>query len=138
MESLRTRVMLMLQKSVWRVIGLALLTAVFCSFAVFAQQQSLGTLRGQVSDEFGGLIVGANVTVADASGVERAATTDDAGRYALTGLAPGRYTLRVVAAGFAEYENTEIEVAAGRTEPFNIALSVTIEQVEVTVAPEAD
>lgn len=128
----------MLQKSVWRVIGLALLTTVLCSHGVIAQQQSLGTLRGQVSDEFGGLIVGANVTVADASGVERAATTDDEGRYALAGLAPGRYTLRVVAAGFAEYENTEVEIAAGRTEPFNIALSITIEQVEVTVAPEAD
>ncbi|HEX8775327.1 MAG TPA: TonB-dependent receptor [Pyrinomonadaceae bacterium] len=128
----------MLQKSVWRVAGLLLLTAIFCSQGVLAQQQSLGTLRGQVSDEFGGLIVGASVTAADASGVERAATTDNEGRYALTGLAPGRYTLRVVAAGFAEYENTEVEVAAGRTEPFNVALSVTIEQVEVTVAPEAD
>ncbi|HEY6190378.1 MAG TPA: carboxypeptidase regulatory-like domain-containing protein [Pyrinomonadaceae bacterium] len=128
----------MLQKSVWRFIGLALLAAIFSSQGVYAQQQSLGTLRGQVSDEFGGLIVGANVTVADASGVERAATTDNEGRYAFTGLAPGRYTLRAQAPGFAAFENTEVEVSAGRTEPFNIALSVTIEQVEVTVAPEAD
>ncbi|HEX8140419.1 MAG TPA: carboxypeptidase regulatory-like domain-containing protein [Pyrinomonadaceae bacterium] len=116
---------------------LLLVSAIFCSSAAFGQQQSSGTLRGQVADEFGGLIVGATVTVTDASGVERTTTTDDEGRYAFTGLAPGRYTLRATSEGFAAFENTA-EVTAGRTEPLNLTLSVAIEQVEVTVAPEPE
>ena len=37
------------------------------SLTVFAQQQP-GSLRGQIADEFGGLIVGATVTLIDATG----------------------------------------------------------------------
>ncbi|HEV2915157.1 MAG TPA: carboxypeptidase-like regulatory domain-containing protein [Pyrinomonadaceae bacterium] len=131
--------MLMLQKSVWRVVclGLALLPALLFPSGAFGQQQSLGTLRGQVADEFGGLIVGATVTAADTSGVERTATTDDEGHYVFSGLPPGRYTVRASAPGFAPFEQADTEVRAGRTEPLNITLSVTIEQVEVTVEPEA-
>jgi hypothetical protein len=93
-------------------------------------------LRGQVADEFGGLIVGATVTAADASGVERTATTGDDGHYTFSGLPPGRYTVRATAPGFGVFENTEVEVTAGQTEPLNITVPVTLEQVEVTVAPE--
>ncbi len=99
-------------------------------------QQSQGTLRGQVTDELGGVVVGATVTATDAAGVERSATTDDEGLYAFTALPPGRYTIRVLQAGFAPFENTAVEVAAGRTEPLNIVLSVALEQEEVTVTAE--
>ncbi|HWS53989.1 MAG TPA: carboxypeptidase regulatory-like domain-containing protein, partial [Pyrinomonadaceae bacterium] len=112
-------------------LALVLLSAV-CGVA----QQSQGTLRGQVTDELGGLVVGANVTATDASGVERTATTDDEGRYAFSSLAPGRYTVRVVAPSFALYENAGVEVTAGRTDPLDIVLSVAIELEEVTVTAE--
>jgi len=108
----------------------------FCSLTLAAQQQSLGTLRGTVADQLGGVIVGATVTVTDASGVARDATTDEQGRYAVSGLAPGRYTMRVAAPGFADYENAEVDVAAGRTEPLNISMSVAIEQETVTITAE--
>ncbi len=101
-----------------------------------AAQQSQGTLRGQVTDELGGVVVGATVTATDAAGVERSATTDDEGLYAFSALPPGRYTIRVLQAGFAPFENTAVEVAAGRTEPLNIVLSVALEQEEVTVTAE--
>ena len=42
-------------------------------------QQSLGTLRGNVKDELGGVIIGAAVTASDAAGVEKTATTDEQG-----------------------------------------------------------
>src|SRR2546423_1153124 len=64
-------------------------------------QQSLGTLRGQVADELGGVIIGANVVATDAAGVEKSATTDEQGRYVFSALAPGRYTVRVNQQGFA-------------------------------------
>jgi len=68
---------------------------------VSAQQSATGTLRGQISDEFGGVIVGANVTVVDAEGKQKAATTDSDGNFAVAALAPGKYIVRVIAVGFA-------------------------------------
>src|SRR5688572_8396108 len=100
-------------------------------------QQSLGTLRGNVKDELGGVIIGAVVTVSDSAGVEKTATTDEQGAYAFSALAPGRYTVRIAQEGFASYENLAVEVQAGRTDPLDIILTVAIEQEEVTVTAEA-
>ncbi|MGH9902275.1 MAG: carboxypeptidase-like regulatory domain-containing protein, partial [Pyrinomonadaceae bacterium] len=94
-------------------------------------------MRGQVTDDLGGVIIGATVTAADASGVEKTATTDDGGNYAFSSLAPGRYAVRVNAPGFSLYENPEVDVAAGRSEPLNVTLGVALEQEVVTVTDEA-
>ncbi|MBC7932870.1 MAG: carboxypeptidase regulatory-like domain-containing protein, partial [Rubrivivax sp.] len=119
-----------------RALALAVTVLFFCFGAVWAQQ-SQGTLRGQVSDELGGVIIGAIVTATDAAGVEKTATSDEEGRYAFSSLPPGRYAVRVGQAGFSPYENAGVEVTAGRTEPLNIVLTVAIEQEEVTVTAEA-
>ncbi len=95
-------------------------------------------MRGQVADALGGVVVGATVTAADAAGVERTATTDEEGRYAFPSLAPGRYAVRVAAPGFTLYENLEVEVTAGRTEPLDVVLTVAIEEEVVTVTAESD
>ena len=116
--------------------ALTLAFVLLCAAPGFAQQ-SQGTLRGQVADELGGLVVGASVTATDASGVERTVTTDEEGRYVFSALAPGRYTVRVVAPSFALYEQAEVEVTAGRTDPLDIILTVSIEEEEVTVTAEA-
>src|SRR5687768_3447461 len=113
------------------------LLAVLLFAAGATAQQSSGTLRGKVADEFGGLIVGATVTVADASGVQKTATTDAEGNFAFSSLPPGRYTLTVVAPGFAVYENSEVELAAGANVQSDITLTVAIEQTEVTVEAES-
>src|ERR671913_169443 len=105
----------------------ALLLVLVGASAVFAQQ-SQATLRGQVADALGGVVVGAVVTAADAAGVERTATTDEEGRYVFASLAPGRYAVRVAAPGFTLYENLEVEVTAGRTAPLDVLLTVAIEE----------
>src|SRR5690242_16239758 len=110
---------------VWRFV--VVVSFLFCASLAFAQQSS-ATLCVQVSDSFGGLIVGATVTVADANGGEKTATTDDQGHYAFTSLAPGLYTVRAIAPGFAVFENTGVDIRAGRTEPLNITLAVAIEE----------
>jgi hypothetical protein len=115
-----------------------LVLAVVCVLAASAfGQRAAGTLRGQVSDVLGGLLVGATVTARDAAGVERTATTDEEGRFAFTALAPGRYTITATAQGFDTYINDTVEVTAGGTQPLEIVLSVAIEQEEVTVTAEA-
>lgn len=123
------------KQAIVRVCGLTLILAV-CAFTALTQQQGVGTLRGQVIDELGGAIVGATVTATDAGGREKSTTTNGEGIYVLSGLAPGRYTVRAVAAGFAVYENAEVNLEAGRREPLNITLNVTIEEQNVTVQTE--
>src|SRR5687768_8997343 len=88
--------------------GLGLLLAVaLCAGGALAQQAA-GTLRGQVSDEFGGVIVGATVTLTDAAGKARSVVTGSDGAYSVAGLTPGRYQIRVFATGFALYESAEV------------------------------
>ena len=115
--------------------GLNLLLA-FALTAVLAAAQGTGGLRGTITDEFGGIVVGATVTLVDASGAEKTATTNDDGVYTFTNLAPGTYTLRATTTGFGVYENTEVAVVAGRRESLDIKLSVMLEKEDVTVAAE--
>src|SRR6266403_2363802 len=110
-----------------------LLVLALCVSSAFAQQRTL-SLRGQVFDELGGAIVGATLTVIDAKGVEKSVMTNGSGSYTINGLAPGKYTVRAATAGFGIYENTEVNVVAGQSEPFNITLKVAIEEQKVTVS----
>lgn len=121
-------------KRINQVLGLALVLAL--SAASGLAQQATGTLRGHVADEFGGSVVGATVTVISQSGVEKSAVTNDEGNYIVSGLAPGTYTVRAAASGFAINETPDVQVAAGRREPLDIKLSVTIEEQKVTVSTE--
>ncbi|MDT4967522.1 MAG: hypothetical protein QOJ64_2259 [Acidobacteriota bacterium] len=123
-----------INKRIKNIVGLALLVAL-CAVASFAQQAGI-TLRGQVTDEFGGLVVGATVSVVNASGAEKTAITNEQGMYVVNGLAPGTYTVRVVASGFALSETADVHIAAGRREPLDIKLSVTIEEQKVTVSSD--
>src|SRR6266542_5624720 len=110
---------------------LALLLTFF-STTVFGQ--GTGSIRGQIADEFGGVIVGATVTAVDAKGAEKTARTNGDGAFAINGLAPGKYTVRAAAEGFATYENADVNIETGRNAPLNITLKVTIEQQKVTVS----
>jgi uncharacterized membrane protein YgcG len=118
-----------------RFFSLALILSL-CAAASFAQRAS-GTISGQIVDEFGGLLIGATVTVTDSTGVAKTATTNNDGNYVIAGLAPGKYTVRASATGFADYENADVELAAGQRVPLNIKLSVAIAKQEVTVNPDA-
>src|SRR5215207_5560464 len=122
-------------KLIGRVAGVALVLALAVSTAA-ARQQGAGTVRGQVTDELGGAVIGATVTATDAQGQTKTATTNEDGAYTLTNLAPGQYIVRVVAPGFALYENAEVAVAAGARVALDIKLGVSLEAEEVTVAAE--
>ncbi|HZT57162.1 MAG TPA: carboxypeptidase regulatory-like domain-containing protein [Pyrinomonadaceae bacterium] len=104
---------------------------------VAAQQSGTGTLRGQVTDELGGVVVGATVTAVDSNGKEKTATTSGDGNFVIPALAPGKYTLRAVAPGFALYENADVDVQPTAVAPLKIVLSVSLEKEEVTVASES-
>jgi len=113
---------------------IVLLVAICASIPGLALgQQRPGSLRGQVLDELGGAIVGASVTAIDGKGVEKSVVTNDAGSYTINGLAPGKYTIRAINAGFAMSETPDVEVTAGKAAQFDITLKVAIEEQKVTV-----
>jgi hypothetical protein len=107
-----------------------------CLPGVLAAQQRAGSLRGQVLDELGGAIVGASVTAIDGKGVEKSVVTNDGGSYAINGLAPGNYTVRVINTGFAMSETADVEITAGRPQQLDVTLKVAIEEQKVTIAAD--
>jgi uncharacterized membrane protein YgcG len=118
-------------------IKLFILTGIITLFiqsAVFAQQT--GSVTGSVYDSLGAVVVGANVFAVDANAKEKTTVTNGQGAFTITGLAPGKYTVRVVAPRFALYENTEVEIKAGQREELTVALSVEEVQAEVNVNTE--
>lgn len=99
-------------------------------------QQRAGSLRGQVSDELGALVVDATVTLISADGAQRNATTNSEGTYTFTAVPPGAYTLRVVSPGFNTYEKTELTIAAGPRTTHDVRLVVGLEKQIITVTEE--
>jgi hypothetical protein len=98
-----------------------------------ANAQQTGSVTGVVQDTLGAVVVGATVTAVDANLKEKTATSDQRGAFTITGLAPGKYTVRVVAANFALYENTEVEVAAGKKAEIIVPMTVQAVDEQVTI-----
>src|SRR5436190_8050059 len=96
--------------------------------------QARGSLRGLITDELGAAIVGASVTLTDATGAQKKATTNAEGVYVFSAIAPGKYTLSAFAPGFAISESREVDVATQR-QTVDLTLKVTIEE-KVTVGGE--
>ena len=102
-----------------------LLLLLLASSSALAQT---GSLRGLVTDQNGGVIPGAKVTVNGLSGFVRTTNADTSGSYSFTGLPPGDYEVQASAA------NLELG------EPVKISLKVGVQtldlQLKVILAPE--
>lgn len=117
-----------------RILGVVCLLSV-CFHSGVAQQRT-GSLRGQVSDELGALVVGATVTITTADGTVKSAVTNADGIYNFNSVPPGVYTLRVVSSGFSSYEKTELTIAAGPRTTHDVRLVVGLEKQVITVTEE--
>jgi carboxypeptidase family protein len=115
---------------------LAAICLLSLSLTTSIAQQRPGTLRGQVTDELGALVVGATVTLIAADGTEKTATTNSEGMYNFTGVAAGTYTLRVASQGFSPYEKTDLSIAAGTRTSHDISLVVGLEKQVITVTED--
>ncbi len=109
-----------------------------------AFSQATGSLTGSVTDALGAILVGASITVESSAGVKKTAVTNARGEYSVTGLTPGKYTVKAIAPKFALYENTDVTVSAGEKTDLIVVLTVSgvEEQVEVatdnTISTDAD
>ena len=109
----------------------ALLLAGICANVLIAQTTT-GTLRGQVTDPSGAAVGNATVLVSTASGVATATTNSD-GIFEVTGLAPGKYEVKVVADGFTTFDQPEIVISAGQAQKLNVAMKIEVQEQKVEV-----
>ncbi len=96
-------------------------------------QTATGTLRGQVTDPSGAAVVSATVLVTTPSGAATTATTNRDGVFEVTGLAPGKYGVKVIAPGFTTYDNPGIDITAGPAQKLNISMSIEVQEQKVEV-----
>lgn len=96
--------------------------------AHLARAQVPAEVRGRVSDQSTGALV-ARAQVEVVGRAERAVTGVD-GAFAIRGLDPRRYTIRVRAIGYALYD-VDVEVVNGRA----MALDVALQPVVASLAP---
>ena len=90
------------------------MVAVFSICLPISAQLNTGRISGQVTDQTGGVIAGATVSVTDvARGQTRPLTTDSAGAYAAPNLLPGTYTVHIESQGFQALDRQNVVVTAG-------------------------
>src|ERR1700719_1165789 len=103
------------------------------NFTAGAQVPTTGTLRGQVIDPSGSTVSGAAVLLTAPNGNSVDSVTNKDGSYEVTGLAPGTYTVKVVAEGFGLFTAQNIQVKAGQTQTLKIALTLEEQKLEIHV-----
>ena len=127
----------MLQRSLVVIIMLLLLLLVGVSGVAYAQQTA--TLRGEVTDDSGSVITGAEITATNnATGAEVTGSTDADGAYELT-LEPGVYTITAENYGFETGIADDVELIAGQSVLRNFTLELAaVTQSVVVVGSRAE
>ena len=103
---------------------------------ILIAQSDLGTISGFIKDPSGASVPNAKITVRNKSGVERQATTNESGYYAMTNVPAGFYTMDVEAPGFQRYESTGNKLDPSATLVIDATLTVgsTNQTVEVSAS----
>ena len=110
-------------------IGLLLIMSTVAGFG-----QQTGKISGKVTDSKSGeTLIGLTVKI---TGATLGASTDIEGRYTLSNLNPGKYSLSFSYIGYQNKNITEIEVAAGKITTLDVIMqeanSLALEEVVIT------
>ena len=124
-------------------------SALLCWFLSFLASTTVGLLaqgvgtsgdiEGTIRDSSGAIMQNVAVAVVDAGkGIRRTATTDSAGQFHITGLAPASYDVSVAMPGFESQVQKTVALNLGQTlvVDFRMKVSAGKEVVEVTSEPE--
>jgi hypothetical protein len=115
----------------------ALCAALFLSVALIHAQANLGRISGTITDQTGGAMVGATVSVLDVQrGISRNLTTDDAGEYVAPNLTPGTYTVSAEAKGFKSGERAGILLETGKDLRIDLTLQPGNQDQRIVVTEE--
>src|SRR5271165_3807557 len=119
-----------------RLLSAACVALLFCVSLVHAQA-NLGRISGVITDQTGGAMSGATVTVLDVQrGISRALTADDSGEYVAPNLTPGTYTVRAEAKGFKTGERTGILLETGKDLRVDMTLQAGDQNQKIVVTEE--
>lgn len=118
----------------------------FCSLllatSAMAQTSTTGQIDGTVMDTTGAVVPNVTVTLSGSNLIRpQTATTDENGNYRFSALPPGKYTVKVDAAGgFSAFEQSDISVNLSKTSSFDITLKAAGASavVDVTSAAPVD
>ncbi|HTZ33000.1 MAG TPA: carboxypeptidase-like regulatory domain-containing protein [Methylomirabilota bacterium] len=109
----------------------------FSGTIVKGQMAGTGVIVGVVTDPSGAAVPGATVTATDiATNASRTTTTNDAGRYNIPNLPPGKYNVVINKSGFRQARLSEqvVSVAESRTLDVTLEIGSGTEVVEVRAA----
>jgi Carboxypeptidase regulatory-like domain/TonB dependent receptor len=117
---------------------IALLLSTALSVLVFSvplfSQGNFGRILGTVTDQTGGVISSATVTIIDKDrGVARTLTTDAAGEYNAPTLIPGTYIVRAEAQGFKRLERQNVVLEVGKEVRVDMTVQPGTQAQTVTV-----
>ncbi len=113
--------------------SLVFVASILASSVAIAQQT--GTVKGTLTDDSGGVIPAAVVSLVG-NGATKTAQTQADGTYTVSGVAPGSYTVNINFPGFQPVSKP-VTVTAGGTVQVPIQLAIVAEKQQVTVAAEA-
>lgn len=115
-----------------------LTTCLLTLAAIPAAAQYRASLQGTVTDPQGNLIPDATVTLTSKeTNILKTVTTSGSGVYAITGLAPGTYSLTVEKAGFAKQVLDNIPIVSEQAQSQDVRLQVSTTTTTITVSAGA-
>lgn len=119
------------------VIAFATLIALGSSGPTVVAQSTLGTIEGRVTDDTGGVLPGATVTVTSVqTGVAVTHVTNAQGLFRAPNLNPSEYSVRVDLAGFSSMLREKVVVGVG--ERIDLPFQLAVETLEQTLIVTAD
>jgi hypothetical protein len=105
---------------------------------LLAQGETTSAIAGTVLDPSGAALPGATVSaISAATRSKRSATSDNAGRFNFPQLKPGRYSVKVEAAGFEPQTNASVIAGLGQRQTVTFTMQLVASKGEVTVSAEA-
>lgn len=107
----------------------------YCSPTLRAQSPA-ANLSITVTDPSGAVVPQADITLSNGLAPALTAKTDERGMYRFTGTPPGRYTVTVVANGFAGFHKENVAVAAGHLAVINVSLKIDVQQQQIDVSDD--
>jgi vitamin B12 transporter len=117
----------------WQLVLALLMGLTFLSGASSAQNNS--TITGQVKDEQGAKVTGADIRLSSREGLELVTKTDTNGAFSFSNPGPGHYLIEVTMDGFAAFSK-EVLLIRGASESIEVVLKVAgiSENVVITAA----
>src|SRR5579884_841820 len=125
-------------RRLFRLAAAGIVLAVFSGNLMWAQTSSVGTVSGQVTDESGAAVPGAEIKLVDLS-TSSAQTTlsNETGRYSFASVPPGQYNITFSKNGFANFEVARQAVQIGQVLTINATLKVGATATTVEVSATA-